>query len=1216
MAISTEPNTIRFTLSTAPTASAPESLYFPYPVRDDSHLDVYREGVLQTITTHYTVTLDSDLNGATVNMIAGSLSDDVVVQRKIPLTQLTAYIETGQFPAKVHELALDYARMVDQQQEREITGAVRAPAHEDPQQSMLLPAAASRVNTVSTYGASGEATVSNRDQMLTLLGLSVNNPSTEKPQQTFLNDAARAAATPNFIGQLGVQVNATATGRPPGTLFRANSTSVGDWDDVELKERALQFEERYVSKTYGDDTYDGKTWKSAKKTLPAAIETLPGWDPNAVTPLYAARGRVYLDSGFYNLDEPLRYNSGPIKWISSVTVADPAIWTSTAHGFSTNDAVHFKRFYNDDGAVGRVTITGGTSNPGTNYVDSITVSDWAGNATEILSGNVDHTGDNSTTAAAVVANINAHESVPNYTAVANGANVEIHQDDGAEAHWNPIAFTGAGDVTGTTVRMTSWYPHCDNKEGSAPPNNLGIVENFTYYVERIDADTFYLHNDTNGGTANPTSDTAERIAILDGPGATTWSTSYANGTPMLGVASNTGGGALQLIGTSQMQSDQVVIRNSVGGPVWDLDSPDSASGHGFLAVNIRFSVSGNGSTQRGDAGIADAYGLAHRFDRRDEINPCIILEGGFHSRFLDCQFENGLCGMYITGSTNVEVMRPGFGGHGNKNGFLEEGAAMPGVETSSPRGGGIKMRSGAAAILNVFSPQIDACPQLLDIICNSSSNVNWFGGKFERSENKAQDTWHGFALARINGKGQNISSPLRGQIHGINMTGIHFQKSTHTFDTLTSDNANDQWTVPNSSQTMKVDLAENALERASGGPAHEFEWDDRILFAVNDPTGAADLSRVYYVVQPDAPDNTGSSASATHFRISLTKNGTALTLIDPGGNVTVRRALPVVTGQSVRFTSGTMPTFSDAGPAINTTTTYYAIKVNDWTMQIARSRANADAGTEITFSAMGANNGFGYGQGNHHRHLFFQDEGEDVAAYASNITSTGPSRWVLATDIVQERPHTFWNRTSGTRIVTPKATWSETGSPQQPGLFTVNPVQVKLPLHEADWKAGAGQYAEDEAASATSPAGNASGTYHFYGDYGGFVRYQREKDQAVERDVTGALGTLTLTDEEIYAGMILLRCTGNATVTGFQADGLPSMGNTNTAEWFRLLVVNTTTPADAFTVTLTNGGEGDNLCFIPAGNHVLSPGETVELIYMNRHSVTPNTEMGWLKIGE
>ncbi|NBP03380.1 MAG: hypothetical protein EBU90_25490, partial [Proteobacteria bacterium] len=64
--------------------------------------------VLQTISTHYTITGAGTGSAGTVTMIDAPLSGQrLVIYRDPPLTQLTDYIENDAFPAESHELALD-----------------------------------------------------------------------------------------------------------------------------------------------------------------------------------------------------------------------------------------------------------------------------------------------------------------------------------------------------------------------------------------------------------------------------------------------------------------------------------------------------------------------------------------------------------------------------------------------------------------------------------------------------------------------------------------------------------------------------------------------------------------------------------------------------------------------------------------------------------------------------------------------------------------------------------------------------------------------------------------------------------------------------------------------------------------------------------------------------------------------------------------------------
>lgn len=95
-------------------------------------------------------------------------------------------------------------------------------------------------------------------------------------------------------------------------------------------------------------------------------------------------------------------------------------------------------------ASAEITITAGTSDPGTNKISSVQV-----DGVELLGSAVDHTGTHSTTATALAAEINSNTSSPNYRAEASGAVVTVYAfiKEGSDANDRTVVVTEAGDVT-------------------------------------------------------------------------------------------------------------------------------------------------------------------------------------------------------------------------------------------------------------------------------------------------------------------------------------------------------------------------------------------------------------------------------------------------------------------------------------------------------------------------------------------------------------------------------------------------------------------------------------------------------------------------------------------------------------------------------------------------------------------------------------------------
>jgi hypothetical protein len=103
-------------------------------------------------------------------------------------------------------------------------------------------------------------------------------------------------------------------------------------------------------------------------------------------------------------------------------------------------------------ASGSFSVTGGTSNPGVNTISAVLV-----NGVDILGAAVNHTGNNSTTATAIRAQINSYSSSPDYTASGSGAQVIITAvaSSGAAPNGFVINPTENGDVTTGSISNMS-----------------------------------------------------------------------------------------------------------------------------------------------------------------------------------------------------------------------------------------------------------------------------------------------------------------------------------------------------------------------------------------------------------------------------------------------------------------------------------------------------------------------------------------------------------------------------------------------------------------------------------------------------------------------------------------------------------------------------------------------------------------------------------------
>jgi hypothetical protein len=89
---------------------------YTFRILDETHLKVYVDGVLKTLTTHYTVTgVGVPGGGNVVFGVAPTAGAIVVICRDTPRTQETDYVEGDAFPAESHEQALDKLTMIVQE---------------------------------------------------------------------------------------------------------------------------------------------------------------------------------------------------------------------------------------------------------------------------------------------------------------------------------------------------------------------------------------------------------------------------------------------------------------------------------------------------------------------------------------------------------------------------------------------------------------------------------------------------------------------------------------------------------------------------------------------------------------------------------------------------------------------------------------------------------------------------------------------------------------------------------------------------------------------------------------------------------------------------------------------------------------------------------------------------------------------------------------------
>ena len=104
-----------------------------FPFFQNAHIEALLRDTAGNETTlvegiGYTLSGGAGGTGQLIATTAPATGATIVIRRNVPLTQETDYPEGGPFPSASHEDALDFARMVDQQQQEQLDRALKLPA--------------------------------------------------------------------------------------------------------------------------------------------------------------------------------------------------------------------------------------------------------------------------------------------------------------------------------------------------------------------------------------------------------------------------------------------------------------------------------------------------------------------------------------------------------------------------------------------------------------------------------------------------------------------------------------------------------------------------------------------------------------------------------------------------------------------------------------------------------------------------------------------------------------------------------------------------------------------------------------------------------------------------------------------------------------------------------------------------------------------------------
>jgi hypothetical protein len=191
---------------------------FSNRLMDESHVAVYVDGVLQTITTHYTVTLLAST--ATISFVAAPADQAVVtLAYDIPLTQLVDYIPNGKFLASNSENGLDQLTLIAIQMQEELDRCLKVGRAETGVSGITTTLPAPSANATLVWNASGDAIING------------SNPfATVGDHKVFATVAAMVADATHVVGDIVETAGYITTDDGGGNMYEVVVAATGTAD--------------------------------------------------------------------------------------------------------------------------------------------------------------------------------------------------------------------------------------------------------------------------------------------------------------------------------------------------------------------------------------------------------------------------------------------------------------------------------------------------------------------------------------------------------------------------------------------------------------------------------------------------------------------------------------------------------------------------------------------------------------------------------------------------------------------------------------------------------------------------------------------------------------------------------------------------------------------------------------------------------------------------
>ena len=192
----------------------------------NTDLDVYVDGTLKTITTHYTVTGVGSASGGNVVFTAGNIpasgTGNVVIVKDVPATQASALPLGGDFPSTTVEDMADKATIIVQQLKAKVGRTLRQP-ESDATDVSTIPVKATRASKYLSFDASGNPeTVNTVTDITTVAGISASIVTVGTISANVVTVAGISA---NVVTVAGISASVVTVAGISGSVVTVASTS-------------------------------------------------------------------------------------------------------------------------------------------------------------------------------------------------------------------------------------------------------------------------------------------------------------------------------------------------------------------------------------------------------------------------------------------------------------------------------------------------------------------------------------------------------------------------------------------------------------------------------------------------------------------------------------------------------------------------------------------------------------------------------------------------------------------------------------------------------------------------------------------------------------------------------------------------------------------------------------------------------------------------------